>query len=111
MKIPFEHTSPYYDNAEFTVSNGTSDYDVASNQTNLFGGASATITVPYYIRIVTDQTITVKFNSTSDDSITITSSMSPFVVDETIEIRNIYITNNSGSTANVKVLTAKPIEK
>ncbi len=111
MRTPFEFTSPYYNNAEFTVANATTNYDVASNQTNLFGGSTSVVAKPYFIRIITDQTITVKLNSTSNDAITITSSMSPLVLDEVIEVRNIYITNNSGATANVKILTAKPIEK
>ena len=112
MRIPFSYTSPYYDNAEFSVANATTDYDVAANQTNLFGGATSTTGIcMYFIRIVTDQTITVKLNSTGDDSITVTSSMSPLVLDEVIEVRNIYITNNPGFTANVKILAAKPVEK
>ena len=111
MNIPYQSTSPYYNNAEFTVANATTNYNVASNQTNLFGGASSIVSIPYFIRIMTDQTITVKLNSTDNDAITITSSSSPFVLDETIEVQNIFVTNNSGATANVKVLTAKPIEK
>lgn len=104
----YKYTSPYYDNAEFSVATGTSNYDVKANQ-NLFGDGD--VDLPYFTRITTDQTITIKLNSTGDDSITITSSMSPFVLDEIIEVRNVYITNNSGNTANVKILTAKPIEK
>lgn len=109
MRVPYSYTSPYYDNAEFAVANATTDYDVASNQANLFGGTTSDVgTAVYFCRIITDQTVTVKFNSTSNDSITITSSMSPLVLDETIEISNVFITNNSGSNANVKILTAKP---
>jgi hypothetical protein len=37
--------------------------------------------------------------------------MSPFVLDEVVEVDNIYVTNNSGSTANVKIFTAKPITR
>lgn len=107
----YGYTSPYYDNAEFSVATGTSDYDVKANQSNLFGGDDANIALPYFVKIVTDQTITVKLNETTNDSITITSSMSPLVLDELIEVKRMYITNNSGNTANIKVLTAKPIEK
>lgn len=112
MRIPFQYTSRHYNNAEFSVANATTNYDVAANQTNLFGGAtSMTGKTIYYTRIVTDQTITVRFNSTANNAVTITSSTSPFVMDELIEIDNLFITNNSGSAANIKILTAKPIEK
>lgn len=103
------YPSAKYDNAEFVVANATVNYDVASNQTNLFGGASSLVgSAVYYCRIVTDQTVTLRFNSTDNDAITLTSSMSPMLMDNVIEVSNIYITNNSGSNANVKVLTAKP---
>ena len=107
----YGYTSPYYDNAEFAVATATSDYDVKANQSNLFGGDDSFIALPYFIKIVTDQTITVKLNEIINDSITITSSNSPFMLDELIEVRKIFITNNSGNTANIKILTAKPIEK
>lgn len=112
MRNPFEYTSRLYDNAEFSVANATADYDVAANQTALFGGTTSNAFKPvYFVRIVTDQTITVKFNSTSNAAVTITSTMSPFLMDEVIEVDNIYITNNSGSAANIKVLAAKPVQK
>ncbi len=107
--MPTAYPSARYDNAEFVVANATVNYDVKTNQTNLFGGASSNVgQVAYFVRSSTDQTVTLKFNDTSEDSITLTSSMSPFVLDNTIEVSNIYITNNSGANANVKVLTAKP---
>lgn len=107
--MPTAYPSARYDNAEFVVANATSDYDVKTNQTNLFGGASSNVgQTAYFVRISTDQTVTLKFNDTGQDAITLTSSMSPFILDNTIEVSNIYITNNSGSNANIKVLTAKP---
>ena len=112
MRVPFSFTSRAYDNAEFTVANATTNYNVKTNQANLFGGADSDAGLNvYYVRIVTDQTVTVRFNSTSNDAITITSSQSPFVMDEIIEVENIFITNNSGSTANMRILTAKPTDK
>lgn len=110
MRQPFEYTSPYYDNAEFVVSNGASNYDVASNQTSLFGGVSSTAGSPVnYVSIRTSQTITVSINGTSgvQDAITITTSDSPFTLDEVIEVRNVYISNAAGATANVKILATK----
>jgi hypothetical protein len=107
--MPTAYPSARYDNAEFVVANTTVNYDVKSNQTNLFGGVSSNVgQVAYFIRISTDQTVTLRFNDTGQDAITLTSSMSPMILDNTIEVSNIYITNNSGSNANVKVLAAKP---
>ncbi len=87
-----------YDNAEFTLATGLSDYDANAGVANAFSN----ITTARYTEIRTDQTITVKLNSTSNHSITITSSDSPYMIDN-LEITNVYITNASGSTANIKI--------
>jgi len=92
-----------YDNAEFTVSNGTTNYDVGTNESDAFNN----VTVAKYISIRTDQTITVKLNATTNDAITITSSDSPMTFkyeDLGLEVRAIYISNASGSTAAIKIL-------
>lgn len=91
-------TNTSYNNAEFTVATGLSDYDVATNESSGF----SSITTARNVEIRTDQTITVKLNSTSNHSITITSTDSPRSWID-IEITNVYITNASGSTANVKI--------
>ena len=83
-----------YDNAEFTVANGLSDVDKSAIFSN--------VTLARYCEIRTDQTITVKLNSTSNDSITIASSDSPYALNN-LEITTLYVTNNSGSIANVKI--------
>ena len=87
-----------YDNAEFTLANGQTDYDVKVGESDAFNN----IETATLIEIRTDKTITVKFNSTSNDSYTITSSDSPAVFD-TLEVTNIFISNASGNTANIKV--------
>ena len=107
MKITTGYTSIYYDNAEFSVSTATTNYNVASNQSNTFGGSTSNAGKPVdYISIGTDETITVKLNSTSNDSITIASSDSPFVLDSIISVTNLFISNASGNTANIKLLLA-----
>ena len=83
-----------YDNAEFTVANGLTDVDKSSIFSN--------ITTARYCEIRTDQTITVKLNAITNDSITITSSDSPYTFND-LEITTLYVTNASGSTANVKI--------
>lgn len=104
MSRPFGEKSTVYDHNAFTVANATTDYDVATNNAGWLSsikaqnGASAC----GKIRLVTDQTITVKFNSTSADGIVVTSSESPFVVEDLV-IRNVFISNTSGNTANVKI--------
>ena len=89
-----------YDAAEFTVSSGTSNYDVKTNQTALWANVSS----PGYINIRTDQTISLRLNSVSNPLITITSTDSPFILQNSLPVTNIFITNSSGSTANVKIL-------
>ena len=109
MSNNYAYSQLYYDNAEFAVTPGASNYDVFANQSalttnfgidsngnNLPGGAFATKAV-----IRTDGTITVKFNSTSADAITVTSADSPFTMDKLV-INKIYISSTTG--ANVKIL-------
>lgn len=87
-----------YDNAEFSVSNGTSDYDVSSNESDAFSNVATAGTVS----IRTDVTITVKLNDSGNPGITITSTDSPFDID-TVEVTNLFISNSSGGPAAVKV--------
>lgn len=86
-----------YDNAEFTLATGQTDYDVSAGQSSSFNN----ITTASYIEIRTDQTIIVKFNETTNDSYTITSSDSPAKFN--VFATNIYITTASGSTAAIKI--------
>jgi hypothetical protein len=89
-----------YDAAEFTVSTGTTNYDTKTNQTTLWNNVSS----PGYINIRTDQTISLRLNSTGNPAITITSTDSPFILQNSLPVSNIFVTNNSGNTANVKIL-------
>jgi len=88
-----------YDAAEFTVSTATTNYDVDSNQAALWNN----ITSPAYVNIRTDQTITIRLNDSSYPAITVTSTDSPLIFENGLPIENIYITNSSGSTANIKI--------
>jgi len=83
-----------YDNCEF-ASGVVSDYDVATNEASAFNN----ITIARYVSIRTDAAISVKFNSTSNDSITIEANSS-FNVD-TLEVTNVYVT--ATASANVKI--------
>jgi len=91
--------SDRYDAASFTVNTATTNYDVDAQVAAMF----TNVKTAYYTEIRTDQTITVRLNSTDNGAITIASTDSPYVIDQ-VAVSNIYITNASGSTANVKIL-------
>ena len=88
-----------YDAAEFTVSTATTNYDVDSNQAGLWNNIDS----PAYFNFRTDQTVTIRINDTSYPAITITSTDSPFILQSGLPVDNIFITNSSGSTANIKI--------
>lgn len=87
-----------YESVEFAVTTGTTDYDVDTQQATF----KAVVANPYYLELGTDQQISIKFNSTSNHAITVKATDSIRVFDRQ-EIRNIYITNASGSTANIRM--------
>lgn len=87
-----------YDSAEFTVANGTSNYNVAANQAAAF--SRVTTAQSFVLRI--DQPVTINLNTTSDPAITVQTIDSPFQL--TTALNNLFITNNSGSTVNVKLI-------
>lgn len=95
----------YYENVEFNVTDQSTNYDVAANQATFmsnFGPNNVVNQLPTSVQIRTNQTISVKLNSTANHAITITSTDSPFLI-EGVKITNIFISNSSGSTAAVKL--------
>lgn len=88
----------FYDAASITVATGQTNRDIKANESELW----KTLTDAYKVVLSTDQTITVRFNDTSYGGIVVTSSESPKVFDA-IRAQNMYITNASGSVANIKV--------
>lgn len=88
-----------YDAAEFQVSTATTNYDVESNQSALWNNIEA----PAYFNFRTDQTVTIRLNDTSNPAITVASTDSPFIIQSGLPVTNVYITNTSGSTANIKI--------
>jgi hypothetical protein len=89
-----------YDSVEFNLANGLSDYNLKSNQSAAFQFCTNRWTT---VSIRSDQNITIKFNATTYNAITITAGR-PYELDNLFEIRNIFITNNSGSTAAIKII-------
>ena len=87
-----------YDNVEYTVANGQTNNDFSAQT-----GAFSNIKTAHFVSFRTDVTVTVRFNATANAAITVTSTDSPLEIDR-IEVTNIYVTNASGSTANIKIL-------
>ena len=95
----------YYENIEFNLTNGQSDYDLDTNQAGFlvkFGPTGPTRQYPNWAEVRTNEEITVKLNGTSEDSITITSIDVPYIIKD-MEIRNMYLSNSSGNTAAIKL--------
>jgi len=99
LKIAKELGEQYDFVDAFNVTDGTTDYDVNENQATAFkyvGKAHSVI-------IWSDQDVTVKFSSTSNPGVVLEAVYAPHEFREILEISNIYITNNSGSTASIKL--------
>lgn len=97
--------SPYYESIEFNVNTGTTDYDVDTQQSTFLavvGPAGVVGAHPTEVILRTNATISVKFNATTNHAITVTASDSPLSWQG--EVQNIFITNNSGGTAAVKII-------
>lgn len=98
--------SPYYESIEFNVNTATTDYDVDASQStflSVVGPAGVVGAHPSEVIIRTNATISVKFNATTNMAITVSAADSPLVWQG--EVQNIFITNNSGSTAAIKIIT------
>ena len=90
-----------YDAVSTTVVTGQTNRDMKANNATLF----ANVDQARFVRITTDQTVTLRFNSTTNPWIIMTSSESPrkFTrAEEGLIVTNIYVTNASWSTANMK---------
>lgn len=91
-----------YDYATFTLSTGTSDYDIKLNQALLF------LNIPNATKIFiwSNQNISFKFNRTGNPAIPLDvgNGESPFEGKDIFTAFNIFITNASGSTATIKIL-------
>ena len=84
----------------FTIATATTDYDLKTQQATAFKNLSRA----WLVIIWTDQDLTIKFNATTNPAITVPMGESPFEFRNIIEVSNIYISNASGETANIKVM-------
>lgn len=92
-----------YDWATFTLNSGTTDYNVASNQSLLF----LNVPIAKNVFIWSTQDISFKFNRTSLPAIgfaAVSNGESPFEGKHFLLVSNIFLTNASGSNATIKIL-------
>ena len=90
-----------YDWASFDLATGESDYDVSTEIAALFSN----VPVARGMSILFNRNISLKINSTLMPSIVLQIGDSPFQSPlGFLEIKNIYLSNSSGSTANIKIL-------
>lgn len=102
-----ELVSISYDSKKFTLTNGQTNFDVKTNISELFDN----IKVARRVVIKSDVTITFRFNNVNLPVIEMVVSgqtrESPFQLPkEFLDVTGIYITNNSGSTANIEIMLA-----
>ncbi len=97
-----EYLTRGYDSMEFSLARGIADYDVRAN----VSGAYENFKVYTTINIRADRNITVKLNSASNRIVTITANM-PFELDNLMEITEIYVSNISVSTVNIKIIATR----
>lgn len=95
-----------YDNPEFTLASGLTDYNVKANVSGSFTNFDSYST----LNIRSDQNISVKLNSTSKPAVTIQANK-PFELENKILVKQIYLSNSSGSTANVKIFGTRQTER
>ena len=89
---------PDYESKEFTVANGTNSKDVKATE----GAFGAALPRAHSVLIRSDQNITIRFNDDANDDITVFADVE-FPI-STLEVTNIFIDNNSGNPAAVKII-------
>lgn len=100
IKVSDELYEAYDFVASFVVANSTTDYDLKTQQATSFKNVPRA----WLVIIWTDQDISIKLNNTGNPSITVPAGESPFEFRNIFITTNIYITNASGSSANIKVM-------
>ena len=96
-----------YDSKKFTLADGQTNYDVKTNIAELFDN----IAVAKRVVIKSDVTLTFRFNNvnlpTFEMVVAGVKNESPFQLPKDfLDVTNIFITNASGSTANIEVILA-----
>ena len=94
-----------YDAKKFTLATASTNYDVRTNVAELFDNIKTATRVV----IKSDQTLTIRFNNvnlpTFEMVVAGNVNESPFQLpDNFIDVTDIFITNASGSTANIEII-------
>ena len=89
-----------YDSCEFELPNGSTDYDVATNQSTT---AFNNVSVANDMTIRTDRNISFKINVVTNATVTL-SAAEGSINYSSIRTSNLFLTNSSGATANIKIL-------
>lgn len=100
-----QHIERYYDNVEINVlSNNTAQQlsTLGTTFRHYLNSVNNSQEDPTSVVIRTSQTISVQLNSTSADKITVNSTDSPYEISG-VKITDMWITNNSGATAAVRL--------
>lgn len=100
---PLKTVNELYDEydfvASFAVADSTTDYDVKTQQSTAFKN----VPFAHGVIIWCDQDISIKFNDTDNPAIVHEAVYAPHEWFDKLKISNIYISNSSGNTANVKI--------
>lgn len=91
-----------YDAVSTTVATAQTNRDMKANNSTLF----LNVTTARFVRVTTDQTISIRFNTTDMPAIIMTASESPRKFtrgEEGLVVSNIFVTNASWTTANMKI--------
>lgn len=101
---PIWEKSSNYEYKSIVIGASSTDVDLKAGNTNLFGGSTSRAkglsTNRGVLRLTTTATITIKYNDTANDGITITSTESPYI-EEDLNISNIYVSSTPGATIGV----------
>lgn len=92
--VTIDSANTRYDAVSTTVATGQTNRDMKANNATLF----LNVTNARFCRITTDQTITIRFNSTDNPGIIMTATESPRKwtrTEEGMVINNVYVTNAS----------------
>ena len=90
-----------YDWSSFNLTTGQTDYDVKAGVAALFSN----VPVAKNLVIFFDKQISVKINSTLMPAMVFPISRSPFQSPlRFLDVKNLYLSNSSGSTATIEVL-------
>lgn len=101
-----QHLERYYENVEINVTTGTTNQVLSTTSgvsfRTILNPTTNSTENPSSVTIRTNNTISIRLNKITADAITITSTDSPYEISG-ITITEVYITNNSGSTAAVRL--------